>query len=132
MALIKRNGKLIRTGLSTKTKEKLGIKKPKSIKKAVTYPIHFNLLNKVCKGWIREHKFSKTRQWRFDFCHPDLKIAIEIDGGVWSGGRHTRGAGFVKDLEKLNQATILGWKVLRYTPEQIGEMEDDVKELTKS
>lgn len=95
------------------------------------YPIHFNLLNKVCKGWIKEHRFCK-RKWRFDFCHIDLKIAIEIDGGVWTQGRHTRGSGFIKDMEKLNQAVLLGWKVLRYTPEQTGEMEEDIRELTKT
>jgi hypothetical protein len=43
-------------------------------------------------------------------------ILIEIDGGIWAGGRHTRGAGFVGDMEKLNAAAILGYRVLRYQP----------------
>lgn len=43
-------------------------------------------------------------------------MAVEIDGGVWTGGRHVRGAGFVRDCDKLNEAAALGWRVLRFTP----------------
>jgi len=62
--------------------------------------------------FVREVKFHPTRKWRFDFV-VEGDIAIEIDGGVW-GGRHTRGGGFIKDMEKLNNATLLGYRVLRY------------------
>lgn len=76
---------------------------------------HFASLNKVLKlGFVPEYKFHPTRRWRFDFAKPDEKIAVECEGGVWTGGRHTRGSGFVKDTEKYNQAAILGWRVLRY------------------
>jgi very-short-patch-repair endonuclease len=67
----------------------------------------------------QEYTFAYPRRWRFDFCWPDARLAVEIEGGVWSGGRHTRGSGFVKDLEKYNQATILGWKLLRVTSAMI-------------
>ncbi len=62
---------------------------------------------------IREHRFHPTRKWRFDFAHLASRVAIEIEGGVWSGGRHTRGAGFVTDCEKYNAALALGWRVFR-------------------
>lgn len=62
----------------------------------------------------REHRFHPVRKWRFDFAWPDRLFAVEIEGGVWTGGRHTRGAGFVKDMEKYNAAAELGWKVLRF------------------
>ena len=42
-------------------------------------------------------------------------LAVEIDGGTWVSGRHTRGAGFERDCEKLNTAVLLGWRVLRFT-----------------
>jgi len=64
----------------------------------------------------REYMFAKEamgRNWRFDFAWPDLMIAVEAEGGVWSHGRHTRGAGFVADCEKYNAAAVLGWRVLR-------------------
>jgi very-short-patch-repair endonuclease len=63
----------------------------------------------------REYKFNVSRKWRFDFAFPDKKIAVEIEGGTWKQGRHTRGAGFEKDCEKYNQAVLDGWRVLRFT-----------------
>jgi very-short-patch-repair endonuclease len=63
---------------------------------------------------VREHRFDPSRRWRFDFAWPAHMLAVEIEGGVWSGGRHTRGAGFVGDCEKYNTATLAGWRVLRF------------------
>ena len=63
----------------------------------------------------REHRFHPTRKWRFDFCYPDRMLAVEIHGGVWSKGRHVRGAGFTSDCEKHTEAAILGWRVLHFT-----------------
>ena len=40
-------------------------------------------------------------------------IAVEIEGGVWIGGRHTRGKGFLRDIEKYNEAAAMGWRVFR-------------------
>lgn len=57
--------------------------------------------------------------WRFDFALPEALIAIEVEGGVHTGGRHTRGKGFIQDCEKYNAATILGWRVIRVTGEHI-------------
>ena len=66
-----------------------------------------------------EHRFAPPRRWRFDLAFPDRKLAIEIEGGAFTRGRHTRGAGFVKDMEKYNAAVLLGWRVLRFTPDQV-------------
>ena len=69
------------------------------------------------KDYKTEVRFHPTRMWRFDFCWPDKKVAVEIDGGGWSphGGRHAR----TSDYEKRNEATYMGWKVYYYTPEMI-------------
>lgn len=71
---------------------------------------------------LREYVFhqpengEKQRKFRFDFCYPVQKIAIEIEGGTWKGkGRHTSGIGYARDCEKYNLALIQGWKVLRFT-----------------
>lgn len=62
---------------------------------------------------LREHKFCPTRKWRADYCYLPKKVIIELEGGVWDGGRHTRGPGFINDIEKYNSATMLGYRVLR-------------------
>ena len=67
---------------------------------------------------MEEYRFHPTRRWRFDFARPDIRLAIEIDGGVWSGGRHSGGAGQIKDMEKGNAAVALGWQILHFTPQQ--------------
>ena len=61
-----------------------------------------------------EYRFHDTRKWRFDFAWPPIKLAVEVEGAVWTQGRHTRGQGFINDCEKYNAATELGWRVLRY------------------
>ena len=71
------------------------------------------------KEVISEYRFHPTRKWRFDYAIPEFKIAIEIDGGVFIQGRHNRGSGYVKDMEKFNEAAILGWRILKFTPQQI-------------
>ena len=68
--------------------------------------------------WTSEYYFHDTRRWRFDFAELTLRIAVEIEGGSRQGGRHNRHDGFVKDMEKYNRATVLGWKLLRCTPAQ--------------
>ena len=71
---------------------------------------------------VREYRFDTTRRWRFDFAWPANcgnadcgGVAVETEGGTWSGGRHTRGKGFEADCEKYNAALAQGWLVLRYT-----------------
>lgn len=77
--------------------------------------------------------FAPPRRWRFDYAWSAKKIAVEIEGGVWSGGRHTRGSGFVKDMEKYNAAGRLGWRVFRFTPQQLskGEAQAFMKEVLR-
>ena len=68
---------------------------------------------------VAEHRFHAQRKWRFDWAWPQDRIAIEQDGGAWTRGRHVTGAGFVKDMEKLNAAVLAGWRVFRVTPDQL-------------
>lgn len=69
---------------------------------------------------VREFRFAAPlRQWRFDLCWGDRMVAVEVEGGAFIGGRHGTGAGMTKDCEKLNQAALLGWRVLRFTAPMI-------------
>jgi hypothetical protein len=38
----------------------------------------------------REYVFAPPRKWRFDFAWPDIKLAVEINGGIWNNGRDNR------------------------------------------
>ena len=68
---------------------------------------------------VIELLFHHKRKWRFDYAWEEQKLALEVHGGIHSGGRHTRGRGFVEDRAKMNEATLLGWTVLEVTPEHI-------------
>jgi len=68
---------------------------------------------------IAEFRFHETRMWRFDFAWVDKRLAVEVEGGVYSGGRHTRGKGFEGDCEKYAEAALDGWTVLRFSTKQV-------------
>lgn len=68
---------------------------------------------------VEEYAFHRPRRWRFDYCWPDHKIALEEQGGLWTHGRHTRGAALLDEHEKLNLAAVDGWRVLYATPQTI-------------
>jgi hypothetical protein len=81
----------------------------------------------------KEVQFHDTRKWRFDFLlfrfverieggalfGEPLKVAVEIEGAIWSRGRHTRGKGYQADLDKYNHATMMGYRVLRFSTEDV-------------
>ena len=77
-----------------------------------------------CKSYIGiepipEYKFHNSRKWRFDYAFPEQKVAVEIEGGIWTQGRHVRPYGYRADMEKYNAAAALGWKVFRFEPSKI-------------
>lgn len=67
----------------------------------------------------REFRFAPPRLFRFDFCWPDRGVALEAEGGIWTFGRHSRGAGLADDADKYNLAAIHGWRVFRVTERQV-------------
>lgn len=68
---------------------------------------------------LTEHRFAPPRRWRFDLAWPDRMLAVEVEGGVWVGGRHTRPGGFEADAVKYAEAAVAGWRVLRVTPRMV-------------
>ena len=62
----------------------------------------------------RDVRFHETRRWRVDFLWREpWMIACEVEGGVWVRGRHTRGSGFLRDLEKYNELALAGYILIR-------------------
>ena len=80
-----------------------------------------NLLKGKVPPPCTEYRFHDQRKWRADLCWPNdwPKLIVEIEGGAWTQGRHTRGAGFIADMEKYNEAAIMGYRLLRFTPAQV-------------
>lgn len=75
---------------------------------------------RACKiSFEQEYKFHPKRKWRADFLITGTKILVEVEGGIWSGGRHTRGKGYIGDMEKYNSAAMMGFTVLRFSTEQV-------------
>ena len=70
-----------------------------------------------------EYFFAKPRQFRFDFAHLETKIAIELQGGTYSSGRHTNGAALAKEYEKLNIATQKGWRIFFLDTNMVNDLE---------
>lgn len=63
----------------------------------------------------REYRFHPTRLWRFDYAHPALKIAVELQGGIFGKrSAHNSGVGIRRDMEKNNEAQRLGWRVFQF------------------
>lgn len=77
----------------------------------------------------REYRFCDLRRWKFDYAWPERRLAVELEGGVWVGGRHVRGKGYINDCEKYGTAALMGWLVIRLPPDLItAEWVERIKE----
>lgn len=84
-----------------------------------------------------EYEFDNRtppRGWKFDWAWIESMVALEVEGGAWTKGRHTRGKGFVSDMEKYKEAAIQGWLLIRCTPAQLrtGAIVPDLKRALAS
>ena len=59
--------------------------------------------------YVHEWQFCQ-RRWRFDFAWPERKVALEVEGF----GHHKLNR-YLSDLEKYNEAAVLGFCVIRVT-----------------
>jgi very-short-patch-repair endonuclease len=96
-------------------------------------------------GFVSEFHFAKHlgRKWRLDFAWPELKVGVEIDGGVrmvkWQRnpltgrsqpvavGRHA----MAKDYAKSNMLAELGWRVLRFNPDMMRRPADILSQIRR-
>lgn len=85
------------------------LKIPSHLERCFMHIIEANKLS-----FLPEYRFHPVRRWKFDFADVKNMVAVELEGGIWIGGRHNRGSGYQKDTEKYNRATTMGWRVLRY------------------
>ena len=75
-------------------------------------------------AFVRELPFAPGRRWAFDIAWPDLMVALEYEGNTWvaGGSRHTTGLGYRLDVDKYNEASILGWCVIRVTSDMVRDL----------
>ena len=93
---------------------------------------HFFLILQAEKieGFVKDYKFHPTRRWKIDFCNPETKVGVELEGGIFTNGRHTRGAGYQADTEKYNEITKTGIRLLRYcSKEQMRNFKEDYNSI---
>ena len=81
------------------------------------------LLTQLGYAPTREYYFWPGRRFRWDYAWPDVKLALDVQGGVYAGGHHSRGQGYEDDNRKANEAVLMGWVVIRCTPGQIANGE---------
>ena len=108
---------------SVRTKKKSNSKRSTRVKthqgESIGESTLANQLRVLKISFEQEYKFHPKRKWRADFHIIGKKILVEVEGGVWSGGRHTRGKGYISDMEKYNAAVVMGYQVLRFSTEQV-------------
>lgn len=107
------------SGVPSKNKPPRGRNRPGKRNQA-----HVTQFELACKAHglpapIGEYEFCPGRKWRFDWLFAEIDLVLEVQGGIFSQGRHTRGAALLKEHEKLNYAAILGYRVMFCTPEDI-------------
>ncbi|HCU1862342.1 DUF559 domain-containing protein [Acinetobacter baumannii] len=102
---------------SSKTKRRASVKKERVVSEGEATLVQHLKTHKI--SFEQEYKFHPTRKWRADFLITGTKILIEVEGGIWNGGRHTRGKGYLGDMEKYNSAAMMGFTVLRFSTEQV-------------
>jgi hypothetical protein len=93
--------------------------------KATGLPNTFALLCRIAglPDPVPEYRFDLSRRWKVDWAFVDVKIAVEVEGGAWKMGRHNRPASFLKEMEKYNRLAVLGWRLIRLTPQQFASGE---------
>lgn len=116
--------------LTTRNKKRARTAKTKKITPPATDVFTQICAKELSVECVKEYRFYKNRQWRFDYALPKYKIAIEVEGGVWTQGRHVRPVGFLGDMNKYNMATLMGWRLFRTTPKKL--LTNDTLKLLKN
>jgi hypothetical protein len=100
------------------------------------HSLYYVLRKNKLKGWVAEYKFSgylgeRKRRWRMDVCFPDADppLAIEVQGGLYSNGKHSREKGVRNDSQKSIEWQLAGGTIIHATPSMIKD--ESVVELIK-
>lgn len=120
---------LKKQGETKKAKRAKQPRQPSSLESA------FHVLAKLAAlpPYQTEYEFHPSRKWRWDICWPTEKVAVEMDGGIFTKqASHSSISGILRDMEKHNAATILGWRTLRYSTKDLEERPLQVMDEVKA
>lgn len=96
---------------------------PRQPNEPETHTLFKKHLYELRLGWTQEVKFHALRGWKWDFAlyrdREPLNIAVEICGQIWRKGGHSSGKGIQRDYDKGNAGTMLGWRVLHFSTDDI-------------
>jgi len=122
------------TTATPKSKKKRHSARVTPAPKGITYIKGILMLYKI--DYRQEYLFHDVRKFRFDFAIPAQKIAIEYEGIFNNPDQLTSGksghltlGGYIKDLDKYNLATCLGWRILRYSANNYKSFFTDLEAL---
>lgn len=63
----------------------------------------------------RYAKSKRSKRYRLDFAHPEARVGVEIQGGIYNRGRHVTGSGYERDCKKYNLAYTSDWTIFLLT-----------------
>ncbi len=80
---------------------------------------HWNLMFPQLPAPKRQYAHNPSRKWRWDFAWPldhaeYAGVLVDIQGGTFIRGGHSRGVGQDKDYEKWNDAVVRLYKPLLF------------------
>lgn len=64
-------------------------------------------------------KRRNPKTYNIDFCWVGLKFCVEIQGGTYGNGAHSRGAGYAADRKRIRDLSFMGWIVWEYTTDDL-------------
>lgn len=67
----------------------------------------------------RQFRITPARKFMADFYFSNVKgmpLVVEVDGGIWTGGRHVTGRGVESDCEKSSLIAAMPARLMRVTP----------------
>ena len=81
---------------------------------------------------VSEYRFDSVRRFRLDYAWPEQRVGVELQGGTYTQGRHTRGPGYDADCVKANLLASHGWRVYRVTASMLRDDPEGVVRMVSS
>ncbi len=69
----------------------------------------------------KNYRFDPNSKLEIDRAWVGIKVGVELCGGIWKRGKsgHSSGTGIRRDYRKSNVATLLGWRLLWFSPDML-------------